>query len=311
MESKNISNDEESKQIETKGMFENLNSNFVLKKIFDFMKKNKSLILVKKNKILKKRLNISINTYRECSQIIIDLKLADNKYGKFINIPKKDKEYYHIYFDNSKEEIKRDYLEENEKVKTIKISIDYQVNSLKGLFYNCKPITSIFFTNFFRDNITDMGNMFSQCTSLKELNLSNFNTTNVTNMTGMFYGCYSLKELNLSNFDTSNVTSMNNMFFGCSSIETLNLSNFNTEKLTEMDKMFYECSSLIELDISSFKTDNVTYMTNAFYDCSSLKELYISKSFNTNKVTNKMSMFSGCSKELKKKISKINNDLVW
>ena len=48
-------------------MFENLNSNFVLKKIFDFMKKNKSLKLMKKNKKLKTRLNISINTYKECS----------------------------------------------------------------------------------------------------------------------------------------------------------------------------------------------------------------------------------------------------
>ena len=49
----------------------------------------------------------------QCSKIEIELKIANNKYGEFINIPKKEKEYYHIYFDNSKEEIKRNYLEKN------------------------------------------------------------------------------------------------------------------------------------------------------------------------------------------------------
>ena len=68
----------------------------------------------------------------------------------------------------------------------IKIKIDYQVKSFKGLFegYNC--IESIFFKQFYRNNITDMSYMFSGCSSLKELNLSNFNTDNVTNMNYMF-----------------------------------------------------------------------------------------------------------------------------
>ena len=42
--------------------------------------------------------------------------------------------YYHIYFDKSKEEIKRNYLNENEKVKIINIRIDYQVKYFKELF---------------------------------------------------------------------------------------------------------------------------------------------------------------------------------
>ena len=58
------------------------------------------------NKKLQKRLNININDYRECSKIEIELKLVDQEYDKFINIPKKDKEYYHIYFDNSENKLK-------------------------------------------------------------------------------------------------------------------------------------------------------------------------------------------------------------
>ena len=96
---------------------------------------------------MQKRLNISINDYKEYSQsfstIEIELKPPSNKFGDFINIPDKDKEYYHIYFNNSNEEIKRNYLNINEKVKIIKIIIDYQVTSFKNLFYYCKFIDFI------------------------------------------------------------------------------------------------------------------------------------------------------------------------
>ena len=115
-----------SKNEQTKG-FDNLKSNFILRKLFNILKENKSLYIMKYNKKLQKRLNISIDNYKECSKIEIELKLDDDNYGKFINIPNEEKEYYHIYFDDSKEEIKRNKLKKNEKVKMIKIIIDYQV----------------------------------------------------------------------------------------------------------------------------------------------------------------------------------------
>ena len=180
MNSRNISKNEHKKE------FENLKSDFIFKKIISFMKKNKSLNIMKYNKKLQKRLNININDYREYSEVEIELKFVYNKYGKFINISNEDKEYYHIYFDNSNKEIKRNYLEENEEVKMIKIIIDYQVKSFKGLFYYCDCIDSISFNKFYRKNITNMSCMFSGCSSLKELNLLNFNTNNVTNMDSMF-----------------------------------------------------------------------------------------------------------------------------
>ena len=46
-------------------------------------------------------------------------------------MPQNEKEYFHIYFNESKDEIKSTELAEDNKVSKIKIIIDYQVKSLK------------------------------------------------------------------------------------------------------------------------------------------------------------------------------------
>ena len=174
MNSKNIYKNEQ------KTEFEKLRNDFIFEKIIMFMKRNKSLVIMKYNKKLQKRLNISINDYKEYSEIEIELKLAYGKYGEFINIPDKDKEYYHIYFDNSNKDDKRRYVNYYEKVKMIKIIIDYQVKSFEGLFENCSCIDSIIFKKFYRVNVANMSCMFYGCSSLNSIDLSNFNTNNVT-----------------------------------------------------------------------------------------------------------------------------------
>jgi len=298
-----------------KGDFKNLKSDYFLRKLFDNIKKYKTLKIMKYNKKLQNRLNLSINDYKEYSKLYssieIELKLSDNEHAendKFINIPEEDKEYYHIYFDNSNEEIKRNYLKANEKVNTIKIIINYKVKSFKHLFYYCKHISSIFFKKFHRINITDMNGMFYECSSLKELNLSNFNTNNVNNMSNMFRGCSSLKELNLSNFNTNNITDTSFMFSKCSSLTELNLSNFNTNNVNYMIEMFSGCLSLKKLNLSNFNTNNVINMTDMFSGCSSLKEL--NSNFNIKNVRYMRGMFSGCSDELIKKIKAQYKDLL-
>ena len=182
MNSSNICKDKNIKQKNSKVEFDNLKSDYFLIKINDIIKKNKSLEICKYNKKLQKRLNININNYKEYSQLYssieIELKPTDNrygKYGKFINISDEDKDYYHIYFDNSKEEIKRYYLEDKDKVKKITIIIDYQIESFTNLFYYCQCIKSIYFKKFVRNNITNMSCMFYNCSSLEELNLKKTN----------------------------------------------------------------------------------------------------------------------------------------
>jgi len=254
-----------------------IKSKYILEKVFNNIQKHKLLKIIKYNKKIQKLLNLNSDDYKEYSMIEIEIIPVENKSGKFINlIDNDDKIYYHIYFNNNtKKEIKEYYLKEKDKVKNIKIRIDYQVKSFFKLFEYCGCIEIINFKTFYRSNIINMSNIFYNCKNLKKINFSNFNTNNVTNMKGMFYRCSDLKELNLS--------------------------NFNTENVIDMSYMFYECSSLKELNISNFNTNNVKNMTFMFYDCSSLKEIIISN-FIINKDTNVRSMFSECLDELVKNI---------
>ena len=66
--------------------FDNLKSDYFLRKLFDILKENKSLEIIKYNKKLQKRLNISIDNYKECSKIEIELKLVDDEYNKHLLI---------------------------------------------------------------------------------------------------------------------------------------------------------------------------------------------------------------------------------
>ena len=212
-----------------KNIFTDLKSDYFLQKLFNNLSKKKSLDIIKYNKYLKDKMNISIKDYKEYleiySSIEIKIKLIDEKYFgfikdkclKFINIDKENENYYHIYLNNNnKEEIKRNYLNENEKNENLEIILDYQIKSFRGLFEDCKCIKYIFFKKFYRNNIDNMERMFCGCNNLNELNLSNFNTANVTNMDRMFCNCLGLKELNLSKFNTVNVTNMSCMFYECS-----------------------------------------------------------------------------------------------
>ena len=154
------------------------------------MTKKKKLEIVKYNKKIQNRINLSVKDYKVYSETFtpIEIEIIPKKgeYGKFINIDEIDELYYHIYFNDNKEEIKNKYkIQKEDKVSKIKIIIDYQVKSFFKLFDDCECIESINFKKFYRNNITDMSYMFTLCSSLKELKLTNFNTDNVTDMLWM------------------------------------------------------------------------------------------------------------------------------
>ena len=127
------------------------------KKYVNFLLRKKSLEIFKYNKKIQKRLNININNYKEYSEIYssieIELIPVKNSKGRFINIPENEKEYFHIYFDEKKDEIKDNMLVDDNKVSRIKIIIDYQVKSFKKLFHKCKCIETINFKKFYRNNV--------------------------------------------------------------------------------------------------------------------------------------------------------------
>ena len=197
MDSKDIINTEKEIEklnlIKSKNKFINLKSDYFMQKLFDYIQKRISLKIIKCNINIQKRLNININNYKDFSEKFSSIELEiipiQSKYGPFIKIKEEDKKYFHIYFNDNKEEIKKTELNKEDNVAKINIIIDYQIESFKEMFLFCNLIESINFIKFYRTNIIDMSWMFCFCLSLKELNLSNFNTNNVIDMSGMFDGC--------------------------------------------------------------------------------------------------------------------------
>lgn len=279
-------------------MLARIQSVFFLRYICQHIKeRDKILKLFHYNKCLQKKLNISIEDYRDrYYQIVIEIKPGETKNNirenVFIRILRNNYNYYHIYFDDDKNEVKRNYLEYNEKVGKIKVYIDYKVKSIKALFLCCN-VKEIEFIKYKRNDISDMSLMFYGCRSLINLNISKLITENAKDMNLMFGNCKSLKNLDLSNFNTEKVEKMNLLFYRCSSLEKINLTSFNTKNAINMMGMFSFCSSLKKLDISKFKTNNITNMTGMFENCYSLTKLNLSN-FNTNKVNNLSYMFSFC-----------------
>ena len=122
------------------------------------------------------------------------------------------------------------------------------------------------------EEVTDMSWMFMDCRGLTSLDVSHFNTQKVTNMEHMFNRCSGLTSLDVSHFNTGNVTDMSFMFFNCSALTLLDLTNFNTAKVVDMGGMLIHCSALTTIYVSDkFVTTNVTERRSMFYGCTSLK----------------------------------------
>ena len=119
---------EEKKIIKSKASLTKLKCDFFLERIFNNLKTNKSLEIIKYNKKIQKILNLTINDYKEFSELYTPIEFeiipAKNKFGNFIKDFGKEIDYFHIYFNDEKEEIKRNYITEKEKIKKIKIIID-------------------------------------------------------------------------------------------------------------------------------------------------------------------------------------------
>ena len=90
-----------------------IKNKYILRQVFNNLQQKKLLEIIRYNKELQNKLNKSIYDYKlNHFKIEIELTLIENKEGKFINMhTKKNKNYfYHIFFNNNNEEIKRNYI---------------------------------------------------------------------------------------------------------------------------------------------------------------------------------------------------------
>ena len=164
------------------GPLKNIKSEYMLKKVFNYLDLIKLLNLIKKSKLYQNKLNKDINSYKdEHLKIEIEIIPARSALIIFINDNIKNLNY-HFYINDKKEKYKRNHLLRMDNAEKIKVVIKKFDKSLKGLFQNCIYIKKITFTKFNRNDIEDMSYMFDGCESLEEINLSKFKTCNVENM---------------------------------------------------------------------------------------------------------------------------------
>ena len=96
---------EEFNHLKSKNKLENIKANYIIKKIFGFLDKKKSLYILKYNRNLQNRMSINVNDYKEYSEkytiVDIDILPLTWRYGTFINIKEGEEMYYHIYFNDN------------------------------------------------------------------------------------------------------------------------------------------------------------------------------------------------------------------
>ena len=84
----------------------NIKSKYVLQLIFDNLKRNKYLRIINYNKKIQNRLDKDINYYKEFYyKIIIELTLIEPTISEIVGVHKKYEPYFHIYINDSNEEI--------------------------------------------------------------------------------------------------------------------------------------------------------------------------------------------------------------
>jgi hypothetical protein len=65
----------ESNKIKSKNIFKKLKNDYFLQNLFDYLLKKKSLDIIKYNKNIKKRINISIKDYKAYSEIYTSIEI--------------------------------------------------------------------------------------------------------------------------------------------------------------------------------------------------------------------------------------------
>ncbi len=225
-----------------------------------------------------------------------------------------------------------------------------KVESMMGMFFSCSALTSLDLSNFNTKKVRNMNSMFSACSALTTIYASDkFVTTEVENGSYMFYDSKNLKGYSDSKTDHTFANCDTDGYFtpGCAyaeydlSSETLtfrykgvkpagaydlnvksnnpgwNAQRANIKKVvfdasfanarpTSCCLWFADCFYLTEIEgIENLNTEKVTNMVSMFSGCSALTSLDVSN-FNTQNVEDMSIMFESCSALSSLDLSKFN-----
>lgn len=103
---------------------------------------------------------------------------------------------------------------------------------------------------------------------------------------------YNGDKINANIVDTSRLTTMKSMFANCVNVEMLDLSGWNVSNATNAQFMFLYCSKLQEIKTgANWDTSRITNFSSMYSGCTLLKTIPYSSA---NSATNMSSMFDGC-----------------
>ena len=150
-------------------------------------------------------------------------------------------------------------------------NIEYDIQDMRGMFYNCSSLLTFHFQNLYIDyyktniDITKIGYDEMNSTNIYKINY----IYNEVNISYMFYNCTSLKSIIFNTCDFKYINDMRNMFYNCFSLTSIALPTIytNTNKNINISYMFYNCSKLENFLLNNFGITDMTYM---FYNCTSL-----------------------------------------
>ena len=203
-----------------------------------------------------------------------------------------------------------------------------KVESMGKMFEGCSALTSLDLSNFNTKKVRYMASMFRACSALTTIYASdNFKTGQVTNSTGMFYGCKNLKGYSDSKTDRKYANSGTDGYFtpGCAYAEFDNATGtltfrYKGVKPAEAYDLNVKSNNpgwnaqkrnikKVVFD-ASFANARPTSCCLWFADCFYLTEIEGIENLNTEKVTNMVSMFSGCSALTSLDVSNFNTQNV-
>ena len=203
-----------------------------------------------------------------------------------------------------------------------------KVTDMRGMFYNCSTLTSLDLSNFNTANVMEMGNMFNACSALTTIYASDeFVTTKVEIGSDMFSGCTNLKGFDSSMIDHKKANSGTDGYFtpGCAYAEFDNATGtltfrYKGVKPAEAYDLNVKSNNpgwnaqkrnikKVVFD-ASFANARPTSCCLWFADCFYLTEIEGIENLNTEKVTNMVSMFSGCSALTSLDVSNFNTQNV-
>ena len=108
-----------------KNRLKKIESEFFIPIIFEHIEKVKLFKIIKINRNIQQKLDINLDKYKEYSvvhsTIELEIRPVPHAIGKFINIKKDEENYFHIYFNDNKEEIKRTELKNGDNISKINI----------------------------------------------------------------------------------------------------------------------------------------------------------------------------------------------